>query len=670
MPKGKLLNRIREELTEITRTREMSACMKTREDGACEMSFSSEAEIEVWPGEFEVLSHAPGACDLSRMEASGMFLFNHNRNLQLGRVDSCRIDADRTGRFAVQSALRSQTTFAAETWKDIDSGVLQNTSVGYRVLAYTESKRENGTTLYTVTKWQPSEISIVTVPADISTGVDRSENQQTQNAENKTMNPRYQKLYQSNRFLDANDGGGRGEGGAGGGGAPVVVPPVISVEAERATGATAERARAEAILAACDKYKAPEIATRAIKEGLDLSTVRELLLAHVEKGNVNIRQASSSLVGLTQGEARAFSFVKLIRAMSALPGENHVREAAKFELEVCGAAADAMKHRSAKGTVIPIDVLLQPMDPNFSGQGQRAAGLNISAGAIDGGTGTGGNVIANQLLASSFIEILRNRCLAMNLGTELTGLIGNFDIPKMTSSQFGGGWIGEDAEAPQTGLDFGLIPITPKTAAAYAYLTRKMLTQPSIGVEALTRMDIAKKMAQVIDLAAFYGTGEASDPTGIKETTGIHAVPFADVFPTFPELVEMETRISVDNADVPSMAYVANARFRGGAKTTLKFPTVVGAGGAVTQVASGGTIWEPGNSVNGYRAEISNQIVTGDLFFGNFADMILGLWGGLEIIVDPYTHSTKGGIIISAFQDIDVVLRRVASFAFGQKPTA
>ena len=466
----------------------------------------------------------------------------------------------------------------------------------------------------------------------------------------------------SKRFFEPETGaGGAGAGSspaAASAAAPVVV---VNVEAERQTGATAERQRAETILDACRTYNAPDIATRAIKEGLSLESVRGLLLEHVQKGNQNLRQASTALVGLTPGESQSFSFVKLIRALAAQNGEAHFREEAKFELEACAAASDLMKHRSSKGgTMIPIDVLLSPMDPNF--RGQRAGAISVQTG--DGYTGTGSNVIANTLLASSFIEILRNKCLAMGLGSELTGLVGNFDIPKMTSSQYGGGWIGEDAVAPQTDLTFGMIPISPKTAAAYAYITRKMLTQPSIGVEALTRMDIALKLSQVVDAACFYGTGEAADPTGIKETTGIHAVPFANAFPTFDELVEMETRIAVDNADVPNMAYVSNARFRGTAKTTLKFPLLSNAG-VVTQVASGGTIWEQGNTVAGYRAEITNQIANGDVFFGNFADMIIGLWNGLELIVDPFTYSTKGGIVISAFQDIDVAIRRTASFCYG-----
>ena len=61
-------------------------------------------------------------------------------------------------------------------------------------------------------------------------------------------------------------------------------------------------------------------------------------------------------------------------------------------------------------------------------------------------------------------------------------------------------------------------------------------------------------------------------------------------------------------------------------------------------------------------------MTSGDVFFGNFADLLVGMWGGLEITVDPYTHSTKGRLRIVAMQDVDFLVRRAASFCFGKKP--
>ena len=107
------------------------------------------------------------------------------------------------------------------------------------------------------------------------------------------------------------------------------------------------------------------------------------------------------------------------------------------------------------------------------------------------------------------------------------------------------------------------------------------------------------------------------------------------------------------------MAYVLNARGRGAAKTTPKFASG-------SSVADAGVIWEPGNTLNGYRAEVTNQVQDGDVFFGNFADLVVGMWGGLDMTVDPYSLSKSGGLRIVVFQDVDFAVRRVESFALGR----
>jgi hypothetical protein len=77
---------------------------------------------------------------------------------------------------------------------------------------------------------------------------------------------------------------------------------------------------------------------------------------------------------------------------------------------------------------------------------------------------------------------------------------------------------------------------------------------------------------------------------------------------------------------------------------------------------------EPGGTVNGYAVQITNQIATGDVFMGNFADLLIGMWGGLDLMVDPYTHSKRGRVRVVVFQDVDFALRREESFCLGRKP--
>jgi hypothetical protein len=51
------------------------------------------------------------------------------------------------------------------------------------------------------------------------------------------------------------------------------------------------------------------------------------------------------------------------------------------------------------------------------------------------------------------------------------------------------------------------------------------------------------------------------------------------------------------------------------------------------------------------------------IIFGNFADLIIGMWGGLDLMVDPYTGSTAGTVRVVTLQDVDIAVRRAESFS-------
>ena len=253
--------------------------------------------------------------------------------------------------------------------------------------------------------------------------------------------------------------------------------------------------------------------------------------------------------------------------------------------------------------------------------------------------------------------MLRKKCVILQLARQLNGLVGNIDIPKQTAGT-SGYWVGEDEAPTKTNAAFGTLQLRMKTVGANSYITRTMLKQSSMDIEQLVREDLAAALALKIDEAAFYGTGSSNQPKGLKNITGINSKEFNADYPTFGELVDMETEISKDNADVEDMAYVVAPTARGHFKQTLKFPTSTNAGG---------TIWEQGNNINGYKAVVTNVITDGDVFMGNFADYIVGLFGGLELLVDPYTYSNKGAIQITAFQDVDYGARHEESFCYGKK---
>jgi HK97 family phage major capsid protein len=78
------------------------------------------------------------------------------------------------------------------------------------------------------------------------------------------------------------------------------------------------------------------------------------------------------------------------------------------------------------------------------------------------------------------------------------------------------------------------------------------------------------------------------------------------------------------------------------------------------------TLWEQGNTINGYQAVVSNQLTDGDIFFGNFADCMIGYWSGVDLNVDTAALAKSGGLRIIVLQDVDFAVRHAESFCLGQ----
>lgn len=610
------------------------------------LSFSSEVELERWPGCFEVLSHDAGACDLSRLNSGAPLLFNHNPDKYIGVIESAEIGQDRKGRAVVRF---SESEEADEIFNDVKAGILRNVSVGYRIKQIKLDETRDDIDRYLVGGWQPFEVSIVTIPADTSVGVGRSAESTSNLPVRKIMNRAQLTALLQKRGITVNESHTDDDL------ARMVIesePAKVDPTGMRSEGANSEKERVKAIFAAGDQYGQRELAQEHVLNGGSLESFRMALLEAVDKQNKKVKDATSPL-GLSDKEIRGFSLLRMFRALSAENASDRKKysEQAKFELEACDAAASKM-HRSVNGTVIPTDILLSSINANEAAfRANEIISIKTGAGYIS----TGGTAVPTTLLSGSLIDVLRNKAKLLGLCSELSGLVGNLDIPKKIDASTAT-WVGEDTAGDRQAVNFGLVSLRPKTVTNYAEITRKMMMQTSIGIEALVREDLMAQLGLEIDRVGFYGTGTGNQPTGIKNTSGVGSVTFAvSAKPTFAELVEMETLVALANADVDGMAYVANARLRGYAKTARKLSTAT----------DSTTLWEPGNTINGYKTEITNQITTGDVFMGNFKDLVLGLWGGLEVTVDPYTHSTLGRIRIVMMQDVDFAIRRAASFVFG-----
>lgn len=403
----------------------------------------------------------------------------------------------------------------------------------------------------------------------------------------------------------------------------------LDLEAVKAEAARAAAKEAAEMIRLGASHNKRDLADKAIANGRSLAEFRGELLEAI--GNKPLD--TSADIGLTQKEVRKFSLMAAIRAM-ANPTDFRAQEEARFEFEA-SAAAQRAAGIDAKGLMIPTDVL----------RSWAKRDLNTSD---DSG------VIAQDFRGGDFIDVLRNASSVMQAGaTMLTGLKGNVAIPKKTAGA-SAGWIStEGGAASESEPTFGQVTMTPKTLGAFTDITRLMMMQSSPDIEALVRDDLSRAIALAIDLGALQGSGSSGQPTGVKNTSGVNKpTSFAAATPTFAEVVALETAVAEDNALLGNLAYILPASMYGALKTTAKAANTAQ------------FVVEPGNTINGYRAIVSNQVTSGDLFFGNFADLLIGMYGGLDILVDPYTSSNTGTVRIRALQTVDVAVRHAVSFAY------
>jgi len=640
----------RENLGYLQRNAELIAASVNVDARTVEVSFSSELPVlrrGFFTDDFnEVLDHAPESIRLGRLNDGASVLENHDRALRLGVVEVASIDSDRRGRAVVRLGKGRR---AKEALIDIADGILTKTSVGYVIheadLTKAETKGEPDT--LRATDWEPHEISFVSVAADPSVGVGRGAVDIPTVIHYRGFDP------MKDKPSDAP--------------APADVIDITAAAADKLR--QGERARIADIQATAKPWQhIPDLvleAERAINEGHTVDQFRANimpLLQSLKPDALAPRLPDDNprtLLGMSDGQAQSYSVIKAIRALMCIRGldtQGDPRKIAPFEIECSNAVADELGIE-AKGILIPYDVQQRTswgVDPGIL---QRAHELGMLSRTPPMGVATTGTVAGalkgTELLASAFIEALRAQSVALRVGAvPLPGLVGDVDIPKQTGlATFL--WVDEDVDGTDTEVDIGTINLAPKTIAGPVPITRKLLKQSTPAVEQIVRNDLVLGAAEIIDVGILNGSGAAGQPQGIIGTTGVNTVAIADVVtpfvPTFAEWVAFETAVGDDNALRDGAVYLSTWGVMGGSKILAK------------DAGSGQFVFQNGE-INGYNAFATSQMPTDRQLFGAFSQVLLGMWGVLDINVDVATKAASGGIVLRAFQDVDVGVRHAEAF--------
>ena len=576
------------------------------------LAFASETPYERYWG-IEILDCTATSMRQGRLHSGANLLCDHDTRDVVGVVESVEIGADRVARAVVRFGKSAR---AEEVWQDVKDGIRRNVSVGYMVHKAQLVETKDGLETYRVTDWEPFEISLVSVPADATVGVGRSAD-------------------------DAGDAPAAVESAPAAAAASESEAQNTTISEEKAMTEKVEVIEQRNHAAEITKIAASipggaELAMSAIQRGL---TVEQFQREAIEK--LASKPVPTADIGMDKKEVKRYSLMRAINAL-ANPTDAGAQRAAAFEREVSDAVAQKLG-KQARGFLVPFEVQQRDL--------------------VVGTPTAGGNLVATDLLAGSFIDVLRNAMVLPDLGAQtLTGLVGNVAIPKQTGAATAY-WVAESNAPTESQQTIGQVTMSPRTVGAWTEISRKLLLQSSIDVEAMVQTDLAAVLGLAIQQAAISGTGTSNEPAGLLKliTPSVAGGPDGAA-PTWAHIVELESDVAVANALVENMAYLTNAKVRGKLKTTSKVS------------GQNGFVWESGDTpVNGYRAAVTNAVPSNltkgagtnlsAIIFGNFRDLVIGMWGGLDLMVDPYTGSAAGTVRVVALQDVDVAVRYTESFA-------
>jgi len=527
----------------------------------------------------------------------------------IGVVEKFEIDEQRKRTHAVVRFGKSE--LASEIFQDVKDGIRQNISVGYRI---NKMERDTDDTIgdhYRATSWTPMEVSSVAIGADNSqfVGVGRSQNKQE-------LNFKDIKMSEENK-IDEN---------------------AIRNEASDSVRAEMLKNNKE-IIDLAKHHGQRDLGDDAVAKGMNIEQFRGALLDTIS--NSEPLEVAPANLGLNKSERGQYSLIRAVNAASSGDWSK-----AGYERELSEEIANRTG-KEARGFYMPSDL-------NW---GQRDQTVNPNS--------AGGFLVGTEHLSDQFISALYAKLSIGELGARvMTGLKGNISIPKLSAQTTNTAFVAEGGAPTEGAATFAQINMTPKTLASYVDCSRKLMLQSDPSVESVLRNDIITQFARKIDSVAING-GATNEPSGIMPgvaSGNVVSMGTNGLAPTYAKIVELIKAVDVSNAMGSNPAFLTNPKVIAALRTIAKQ-----SGGA-----EGNFIMEAASEILGYNVA-STTLVPSNLakgtgsalsaaIFGDFSNVMLGFWSGVDVVVDTSSLSTSGGTRLAFFQDLDVAIRHDTGF--------
>ena len=583
------------------------------------LSFASEEPVLRSFG-YEILSHEREDVDFEFIGSGrAPLLLSHDPETQIGVVESASLsESERKSRAVVRF---SKGTLASEIFRDVQDKIRANISVGYTITELMkQDETRDGYDVYRA-KFQPREISVVSIPADSQVGVGRAEKTLIENKEKEVMETKSE-----------------------------IVAETPTFDAEKIVGERlAERARTnKEILALAKRHNRRDLADQAIANNVELDQFRGQLLSQIESKPLDVQAGN---VDVSPKDERKYSFLRALNA-SAKGNWNE----AGFEAEMSQEVA-VRTGKKPQGFYAP----------DFCWTGSRSQEELEKRTVLTTGTaGTGGYFAPTEQLGSEWIEALRARMVLPDLGMKImSGLTTKVSIPRITgvSATF----VAEEGAVAAVNQTTEQLLLQGRTLGCFTDISRKLIQESDPSIEAIVRDDILSAVATKIENVAIGGGGTA-EPSGIL-TVGagsVLAMGTNGLAPTWASITSLVKMVEDANAGVnaSTMGFLTNPKVKSKLSTIPK----------VASTDSVMILSEPWNALYGYQMAVTSNVpsnltkgnVSGSCsatIFGDYSQLILALFSTPDIMIDPYTNAAKGTIRVLVHQEVDCGMRHEQSFA-------
>lgn len=608
------------------------------------MSVSSEAPVLTYAyynGEYqrvwEVLDHSPGSVDMSRCK-DGLVILDRHYGDQIGLMAVDIADRKMGGPVEFCTGERAQ-----EIKQDAVKKLRRNTSVGYRVNAdsYRLDGEKDGIPVVRAMSWMPYEASFEPVPADPGVGVGRAE----------------QEIKENNN------------------------PPAIvaGMETKKMSEKLERKLSGDDVVEIYRLARAfnmePGLADEHVKSDKSVEDFRAMALKKAEEDR---KDSERKLADASKKPDRPATRADADAAQIFSPEEKRAIEK-RFSILNVFRHLDAIR----TGAKSPVDIGYERelSDEIAKRSGKPAQGFYIPHSAPIGmradpflKTSNGSAFVATNLLTGQFIDALRSKMVLAQAGvTTLSGLTGDVAIPK--GGSITGGWVdGENGAGTEGKPSVTQVTGTPKTASGWTDISRRLMLQSSIDAEAFVQNELLNTLARLIEVAAFAGTNANGQPKGLISQVGVNTPTVTANAPTRAQMLSFIENIMTDNAEFPNQSWIMRPTgWATLANTTNGSVVIENVEG--TENVGGGPL--PGflldtatKTMLGFPYHVTTNVPNHALFFGAWSQLVIGLWSGVDLTVDPYTNSTTGAVRIVALQDADIMCRNGQAFSYADNLTA